>query len=181
MAGCKGVVHMRRARHADARAIAEVHVRTWQEAYRDLLPPQFLAELSIEARERYWQSEIDCTPGDRAPWIADAGDEVVGFASVGPSRDADAGDRTGELYTLYVLPDCWERGVGGDLLRRAEHDLADHGYAEASLWVLAGNERARRFYEKARWRLDGARVEHIGELEMEEVRYRKVLEPSRFG
>jgi ribosomal protein S18 acetylase RimI-like enzyme len=182
MAITKGLIHMRRARRADARAIAEVHVDTWRHAYRDLLPIEFLNALSAEARERYWASELAVTPGDRTPWLADSAGQVAGFASVGPSRDADAQVGTGELYTLYVMPEMWDRGVGADLLRRAEHDLIDHDYAEATLWVLADNARARRFYERAGWRTDGAeRIECIGEVRLREVRYRKVLQPSRVG
>lgn len=179
MPACDGVVHLRRARRSDARAVAEVHVRTWQHAYRDLLPANFLAGLTVDARERYWQAELDVMPEDRLPWLADAQGQVVGFASVGPSRDVDAPGTIGEVYALYVLPDCWDRGFGRDLLRHAERDLSAHGYDEATLWVLASNQRARRFYERAGWTLDGERTERIGGFETEEVRYRRVLEASR--
>ena len=181
MPACSGVVHIRRAHRDDAPAIAEVHVRTWQHAYRDLLPADFLAGLSVAARERFWQSELSVLPSDRMPWLADSGGDVAGFASIGPSRDADAPGTTGEIYAIYVLPECWDRGVGADLLRRAERDLVDHGYAEATLWVLAGNDRARGFYERAGWQLGGERTERIGGIEMEEVRYRRLLQASRVG
>ena len=181
MPACSGVVHMRRARREDARAIAEVHVKTWQHAYRDLLPHDLLAGLDVDARERFWRSELGVMPADRMLWLADSAGEVAGFASVGPSRDADAPASVGEIYAIYVLPECWDRGVGADLLRRAEHDLREHGYAAATLWVLAGNERARRFYERAGWWLDGERTERIGDVEVDEVRYRRVLEPAPLG
>jgi ribosomal protein S18 acetylase RimI-like enzyme len=181
MTGSNALIHMRRAREADAHDIADVHARTWQHAYRDLLPPGVLSAIDTEARAGYWKSELATTPPDRTPWIADADGQVAGFASVGPSRDSDASELTGELYTIYVLPERWDQGVGADLLRRSEHDLIKHGYAEATLWVLAANERARRFYERAGWRLDGERTDRIGEVELEEVRYRKVLERTRFG
>ena len=54
--------------------------------------------------------------------------------------------------------------------------LRGDGAREARLWVFAGNERARRFYEIDGWRADGARrTEAIGDLAMEEVRYRCAL------
>jgi ribosomal protein S18 acetylase RimI-like enzyme len=173
------IIHMRRARAADARAIADVHVRTWREAYHDLLPAEFLAALDVDARERHWGSELAVMPADRMPWLADSHGEVVGFASIGPSRDVDAGPATGEIYAIYVVPDFWARGVGADLLRRAEHDLLEHGYTDATLWVLADNERARRFYERAGWWLDGERLDKIGGFEIREVRYRRMLDASR--
>jgi RimJ/RimL family protein N-acetyltransferase len=61
--------------------------------------------------------------------------------------------------------------------------MADEGYREAILWVLEGNERARRFYAVAGWTVDGAdKTEHIGGgtgsgagTTVTEVRYRRAL------
>jgi hypothetical protein len=51
--------------------------------------------------------------------------------------------------------------------------LRGRGYLEAILWVLDDNPRARRFYEREGWALDGERkVEpHLG-VDVAEVRYR---------
>lgn len=181
MPACIDVVHIRRARPTDARAIAQVHVDTWREAYRELLPPGFLTGLSVDRRTGFWDSELRVTPAERMPWIAESEGRVAGFASSGPSRDADATPTTGEVYAIYVLPDCWAKGVGRDLLHHAERDLLEHGYSEARLWVLADNIRARRFYEKAGWAVDATRLEDIGGIEVEEVRYRKPLDASHLG
>jgi ribosomal protein S18 acetylase RimI-like enzyme len=173
---CAGVVHLRRATEADARAIAEVHVRTWQHAYRGLIPAHVLDSLSVERREEFWGSEVRLLPPDRRPWLADAEGTVAGFVSVGPSQDADATSSTGEVYAIYVDPDCWDRGVGRNLLAHGERDLAAHGYTEATLWVLTSNERARRFYEAAGWTTDGTeRVANIAGAELHEIRYRRQL------
>ena len=54
--------------------------------------------------------------------------------------------------------------------------LRRDGAREALLWVLARNERARRFYEIGGWRPDGARrMEIFGDSALEEVRYRCTL------
>ena len=101
-----------------------------------------------------------------------AGARTLGFASTGPSRDEPG---VGELYAIYVDPDEWSRGAGRALIARAEERLAEE-YAEATLWVLEDNPRARRFYEAAGWRTDGARqaVERLG-VSPPEIRYRKRL------
>jgi ribosomal protein S18 acetylase RimI-like enzyme len=182
MPACNGMVHIRRAHEEDARGMADVHVRTWQHAYRDLVPTEVLLGLSVEARERWWKTEIHVVPESRRPWIAESGNEIGAFVSVGPSRDSDARPDTGEVYAIYVTPECWDRGVGRNLLAHGEKDLLNHGYSEATLWVLAGNDRARGFYEAAGWHLDGAeRVEYVGDHPMTEVRYRRQLDPSRVG
>jgi ribosomal protein S18 acetylase RimI-like enzyme len=180
MATYDGMVHLRRAREADARAIADVHVRTWQEAYRDILPADYLQALSVEARERYWETQLRVLPAERRPWLAEAGQDVVGFVSIGPSRDDGAAPSTAEIYALYVLPEWWARGVGRNLLLHGERDIIAHGYEEATLWVLTDNDRARAFYEAAGWHTDGAvRQDRIGDREVAELRYRRMLERSR--
>ena len=73
----------------------------WQAAYSPVLPAERLAQLSVERRARQWR--------DWPPLLAESGDVVVGFVSVGASRDADA---DGELFAIYVDPDYWGRGVG---------------------------------------------------------------------
>jgi ribosomal protein S18 acetylase RimI-like enzyme len=182
MARCNGMVHLRRARETDARSIAEVHVGTWREAYRELLPAEYLDALSVESRERYWADELHVLPADRRPWLADTDVGIVGFACSGPSRDEGAAFSTGEVYAHYVMPECWDKGVGRNLLHHAERDLLQHGYDEATLWVLADNARARGFYDVAGWHADGAvKLDRIGEREVAEVRYRRTLDSSRLA
>jgi ribosomal protein S18 acetylase RimI-like enzyme len=174
------MVHIRRAKETDARGMAEVHVHTWQEAYSDTLPPAFLNALSVDAREGYWRDELHTVAPDRRPWVAEAGGTVVGFVASGAARDEAAHPSTGEVYAIYVLPDCWDKGVGRTLLAHAERDLIAHGYDEAVLWVLADNRRARAFYEITGWHADGGtKHDTIGGREVMEVRYRLVLERSR--
>jgi diamine N-acetyltransferase len=57
------------------------------------------------------------------------------------------------LHGLYVVPDEWGTGVAVAL---HDHALASmDGWRVAHLWVLEENHRARRFYERRGWRLNG--------------------------
>lgn len=110
---------------------------------------------------------------------------ILGFAAVGPSRDDDATGATGELYAIYADPDAWGRGIGRRLMATAVNELATAGFAEATLWVLESNQRARRFYETGGWKTDGSRrTEELrdGQVEAVEVRYPGDLSdlPARF-
>lgn len=54
--------------------------------------------------------------------------------------------------------------------------LAELGFDAATLWVLEGNQRARRFYEKGGWSTDGAtKVDDSPGFPIAEVRYRRPL------
>ena len=73
---------------------------------------------------------------------------------------------------IYVAPSHWGRGYGYALLRDAEEALAAAGRRNLALWVLEGNDRARKFYERARWRGDDG-MKPFGDSGLNEVRYRK--------
>lgn len=62
----------------------------------------------------------------------------------------------GCLHRLYVRPSAWGDGVGAALHDDALAVLRAAGAEAASLWVLADNSRARGFYERRGWRLNGA-------------------------
>lgn len=135
-------------------AVARVHVRSWQAGYRGLFPDEFLDTLSSEeraARYRFGGSAPDAP----LTLVALAGEELVGFATVGPSRDEDL-PGAGEIHAMYVDPAHWGGGVGRRLLERARAELVSRGHDEGVLWVLEGNGRGERFYAADGWRADGA-------------------------
>ena len=61
------------------------------------------------------------------------------------------------MFALYVLKEYHGRGVGYGLMDAAAKRLS--GYEQIALWVLRGNERAVRFYERYGFRFDGAQAE----------------------
>lgn len=167
---------LRRANVGDAVGIAEVHVASWRGAYTGLLPAALLDAHTVERRTARWRDELSA--GSQTTWVALEAGVVVGFASIGGSRDADTGPRVGELYAIYVAPAAWDKAVGHALHEAAVASL-ESAYDEAILWVLDGNVRARRFYERHGWRLDGAaKQETHGDAVLDEVRYRRPLRPA---
>jgi GNAT superfamily N-acetyltransferase len=93
---------------------------------------------------------------------------------VRPSRDDDAEpESTGELTAIYIAPRAWGAGAGRRLMTEALQRFRGFGFADATLWVLEDNPRARRFYEIAGWREDGGvREEEFLDTHVSEVRYR---------
>jgi len=155
----------------DADAIAYVHVRTWQTAYRGIVPDAYLDRLNERARSKVWSEMLE--EGHDA-LVGVRGERVVGFADWGPSRDGD-GAGAAELYAIYVLASEWGTGIGPVLLAAAV-DAMRPSAGEATLWVLADNARARRFYEREGWFADGAtKDDDRGDFVLHEVRYRRRL------
>jgi ribosomal protein S18 acetylase RimI-like enzyme len=165
------VFQVRRALPDDAAPMADVHVRSWQVAYRGLLPDEVLDGLSVEQREKFWRQALTVEES-LAVYVAVEGAVLVGFcAVVAPSRDNDAEDDTAELVAIYVDPDVWRAGVGRALMNVALADLGADGWRWVTLWVLAENQQARDFYARFGFEADRAEMTR-GDSGETEVRLR---------
>jgi N-acetylglutamate synthase-like GNAT family acetyltransferase len=140
------------------------------------VPESYLACRSALGREEFWRSELELEAADRKPWVALDGDRVIGFADGGISRDDDLDAGTGEVYTLFVTPECWERGIRSQLVQHVARDLRQHDFRRAAFWILDADLVMRRFAEHGGWRSDGnTRQEECGGAEVTELRYSRDL------
>jgi ribosomal protein S18 acetylase RimI-like enzyme len=166
-------LRIREGEPKDAEAIAGIHVRAWQDAYRGQLDDEYLDGLRIEDRLEMHRAALGSPPQDYRMWLAEDEGRAVGFAVTAKSQDADAEDRTAELYAIYLEPDRVGTGVGRELLAHAVEDLRARGFTTVTLWVLETNEQARRFYEIAGWKPDGTVTSERVDCEMRPtLRYR---------
>ncbi len=160
----------------DAPGIADVHVRSWQVAYRGLIDQDFLDRLSHAEHLSMWQHRFEAADPELHVLVAEADGDLIGFSSFGPSRDDDAGVSTAEVYAIYLAPEWFGTGVGRRLFARTVEVLGGLGFRDSTLWVLEVNKEARRFYEVAGWRWDGARSLHADAGLRERIlRYRRAL------
>ncbi len=166
---------LRLALPSDAMAVAHVHVRSWQAAYRGLLPDDYLDQLRPEDRAaRYDFATND--PAKPRTMVMEIDGDIRGFATIMPSRDLDTPNH-GELCALYVDPEGWGRGYGVALIRAARSHLSGSGLSSAILWLLEGNVRADRFYRADGWLPDGTRrTETMWGITVNELRYRRTLD-----
>ncbi len=165
---------LRPAEPADAIAVARVHVRSWQTAYRTLLPDDYLDQLRPEDRaQRYDFANPD--PLKPRTIVATEDGLIFGFVTTAPAREPDLPDH-GELCALHVVPEQWGRGMGLALVSAARARLLELGFRKAVLWVLAGNVRADRFYRIDGWEPDGLqRTDSVWGVTVNEIRYRRGL------
>ena len=172
-----GVV-IRGAVAGDAEDIGRVRHASWQVAYSGLMPTDYLAGLSVDGFVLSARRMLaDRAARRMAVLVAEVGGVVSGFASVGPSRDAEEAEGdVGELYAIYLDPAIWRLGIGTRLQEAALRRLRDLGYREATLWVLATNTASRAFYEHTGWRHDGGVSGfEAGTEVLDETRYRRTL------
>jgi RimJ/RimL family protein N-acetyltransferase len=175
-------MRVRPAVQSDATAFGLVHVRSWQAAYRGLMPQSYLDALDPEQRASVWQRWLSALEAPRATFALEHPvDGVVGFVGVAASRDPDADPAlVGEVASIYLQPSHWGLGGGRLLMDEAVRSLAQAGFRRATLWVLETNERARRFYAAAGWRPDGDRkIDESFGIPLAEVRYARDLPDIR--
>ena len=171
----RSTMEIRPAVLQDARRIAEIHVRAWEAAYRGLMPDSVLDAMSVGEREIAWRDRL--RKGEVTVLVSCESAAVTGWLVLGRSRDDKATDSEREIYGLYVDPTGWRRGAGTHLWNEGYRVLKNASISLVVLWVLEGNDGARRFYESVGFDLDHGhtkRVEREGAV-LSEVRYRRTL------
>lgn len=145
---------VREMRSQDAGDIARVHVQVWRQAYVDLMPPEFLAAMDLQAATDRWRELLAQAAGEqrRLVGVSSRG-QIVAIASSGPSRDEDPPTEL-ELRALNMLAAHHGTGLADLLMDRLV------GRHAASLWVLRDNVRARTFYSRYGFEPDGATKVH---------------------
>jgi GNAT superfamily N-acetyltransferase len=134
-----GSTRLRPASAEDAGVVASIWYDGWRDGHLGNVPEALAA---IRTPESFLSRAVRLV--DRTV-VADVDGRVAGFAMV-------HGD---EVEQMYVSADHRGTGVAGLLLSEAEQRVAAGGHARAWLAVVAGNARARRFYERCGWNDDG--------------------------
>ncbi|MFJ7661235.1 GNAT family N-acetyltransferase [Lysinibacillus sp. NPDC097162] len=90
---------IRKAIEPDAKAIAKVHVDSWRTTYANIVPDEYLINLSYENREQLWIKNIS----NDAVFVAENNEgQIIGFSSGGKERSGKYIEFEGELYAIYL-------------------------------------------------------------------------------
>jgi GNAT superfamily N-acetyltransferase len=139
---------LREATKLDSAAIAHLHAESWRSAYHGILSDDYLDQRAHSERAALWQSrfsEIASKPFFAV--LAEAGDELAGFACVFPREHPIFGSF---LDNLHVVPQSIGQGIGRQLLSEvARRLIAEKIPGGLYLWVIEKNSRARKFYARA--------------------------------
>src|SRR5687768_970380 len=130
---------LRAANSEDIEAIASLWHRGWFDGHLGHVPESLAEHRRLDDFRQRVPSRLAGTT------VATQGSDVVGFVTV----------HDDEVEQVYVAQHARGGEVANTLLRHAERRIA--GRSEAAwLAVVAGNARARRFYERNGWRDAGA-------------------------
>ncbi|MGI5892761.1 MAG: GNAT family N-acetyltransferase [Bacillota bacterium] len=173
-------ITIRLAAYADAQDMANILSRSWEVAYKDILPAKYIKEISA-TRTAMWERNLSAK--NNIHYIILNENTSVGIMTVGPPRheeieiknDTGIDDSFWELHGIYLHPDYFRRGIGTIALEFAMDKARAAGKENILLWVFEENLYSIKFYNKCGFSPDGtSKVYNCGK-EMNCIRMRKSL------
>lgn len=138
-------VDIRKAEPRDASAIAEVHREAWQNAYAGIIPHRALTAMINRRGGQWWANAIRRAA---TVLVIEVGGKIAGYATIGRNRAREL-KQEGEIYELYLRPECQGIGFGSRLFAAARERLSAHGLRGLVVWALEENVNAVSFYAGA--------------------------------
>ena len=135
----------RPAKVADAFGIAAIHDASWRQAYTGLIPHKSLDTMIRRRDPKWWARAIR---NSTRVLVMEFDSQLLGYATIGPNR-VSALSQEGEVYELYLLPECQGVGIGKNLFLAAREQLVRLGFKGCVVWVLEENDPAMQFYRNA--------------------------------
>ena len=163
---------LRVATEADLPAVAQIHIASWQDAYKGVIPDALLANRSVAGSLGGWRSTLAKYPANITVAASQVG-VIRGFCCAGPVVDAVRSSSFAfEIYALHVSPDSRQQGIGAALLRDAFARARDRERMNSAIvWTLRDLLLSRRFYEREGGKVVKSGVWTIGEFTLPEVAY----------
>lgn len=141
--GSGRLIRVRKGTAQDLAPVSEIKVRSWADTYAAVLSPAILRPF-LDPKAQLKELRIELERPDSLLLVAvDRKDAVTGFALT--FVDADPAPW---LESLHVVGELRGQGIGSELMRATALSLRDRGYNTMRLGVVAGNNRAARFYER---------------------------------
>ena len=140
------MIEIRRPNVDDALAMARVQAESWREAYRGIVPDDFLETIDLlEWADRH-RRLLENPPSNLVSLVAEVDATVVGIAVAGANRDVDT-PYSAELFMIYLMSAYWRRGIGSKLMDATARSLIGLGLTSMIVWVFTDNWPGRQFYE----------------------------------
>ena len=156
-------ITIRLAKPDDALDMAEVHMRSWEAAYKDIIPMEYIKEINATRSVKFKRIITD---ENTTQYVIQNGDKTVGIMCVVDTpQDDDADENVCELEGIYLHPDYYRQGIGTKAMEYVFDIARNWGKPIMTLWVFAENTNTIQFYEKCGFTADGkTKTYHFGKM-----------------
>lgn len=138
-------IAIRLAKPDDAIDIAEIVSRSWEAAYKDIIPMDFIKKRN-ENNPALFQRII--TNENTTHYVIQVSGKTVGIMCIASPQDDDVGGDFFELHGIYLHPDYFRKGIGTHAMNYAFAIARNLGKKHMTVWVFDENINAIKFYEK---------------------------------
>ena len=139
--------NIREPKLSDAKDMARIITDCWKDAYRSILPEEFLNNLSYEDRESRIRSSILGTNEKfTSDMIVYNDGKIKGVAFYGKNI-CDLPENFGEIIVLYVDVNEHRKGIGRKLVEYVKNELTARGFTNMVIWCLKDNIPSVEFYK----------------------------------
>ena len=153
----------------DSKGISKVIVDTWRSTYKNIMPQEFLNNMSYEKAEKIFEDAL-INKNRIILVVENSSEEIIGIIQGGKEREGYE-EYQGEIYAIYVMKEHQKKGLGKKLIHKMAKRLILEEMKSMVIWVLANNN-SRRFYEKLGGiateekysKSGGKRVKEIGDV-----------------
>ena len=164
------MIAIRLATPSDAPDIAEILMRSWEVAYGNIIPSDFIRKRNSARVEQFKQA---ITEENNTYYAIQTDDKTVGYMRVVNVLNDDGSEsEVSDLEQIYLHPDYYRQGIGTKAMGFAYSVALRFNKKAMIVWVLAENVAAIKFYENCGFVADGERKER---------EYGKVLEIMRMS
>lgn len=160
------------ATERDVPHIAQIHVASWRDAYRGVIPYAVIDARTVEGAAAMWSANLAKFPANLAVAVTPDG-QIAGFSCAGPVAEGSKSmPYDFEVFALHIRPDLRRHGIDAALLsqamRRAQGELRMRSMI---VWTLEGLHLSRRFYEREGGTLVKQGMWQVGGVELPELAY----------
>ena len=163
-------ITIRLAKPVDALDMAEVHARSWEVAYKDIIPMEYIKAKNATRPEQFKRI---ITNENTMRYVIQVDGKTVGIMAIDEPQDDDVGDDYYELHGIYLHPDYYRKGIGTQAVDFAFDKARKLGKRYMNVWVFAENYNSIKFYEKCGFVADGKTKPHEYGKIVESIRMRK--------
>ncbi|BCN31843.1 GNAT family N-acetyltransferase [Anaeromicropila herbilytica] len=129
----------------DIQTICQIVNDNWKSVYKGYVNEELLNNKGCLERKN--RLNKDFKSGRLTNYIYEQNGQPIALLSVGKTTDEDKSEAY-ELWRIYIQQSYQGKGIGSQLIEKAELEALRNGYKEMIIWAFKENTPAIKFYKK---------------------------------